>query len=247
MSEATKFAHLGKPGTAFSAGFARRFKLMQQQVDFTNKRIADIGCGEGVWLDQFAKFTAKENVFGSDLDPESLAIARQNSHLDPHNIVESPAEKLPWADNSFDIVFSNEVLEHVNDDRQSVAEAMRVLVPGGKFIVFTPNRGWPFETHGMFWKEKYYWGNIPFLPWMPKAIRQKYSYHVRNYSNSDLEKLFAGLPVKIVYHQHIFPGFDGVVRRFGILGKLFQAFFWTIEKTPLHFFGISHFLIAEKE
>jgi len=246
MSEHTKFAHLGKPGTAFSAGFARRLELITKLVDLRDKKIVDVGCGEGVWLNQFAKFTAKENVFGSDLDPESLAIAKQNSNLDPQNLVQSPAEELPWDDDTFDIVFSNEVLEHVTYNDQSVAEAVRVLRPGGKFIIFTPNRGWPFETHGMFWRGKYYWGNIPLLPWLPKFISKKFAPHVRNYSNGEIRRLFKGLSVKIIHHSHVFPGFDGMVRRFGIFGVLVQRIFHILEKTPLHFFGISHFLIVEK-
>jgi hypothetical protein len=120
------------------------------------------------------------------------------------------------------------------------------LKSGGKFIIFTPNRGWPFETHGMFFRGKYYWGNIPLLPWMPKFIFKKFAPHVRNYSNGEIRKLFQDSGWKIVYHKHVFPGFDGAVRRFGFFGKIIQKFFHMIEKTPFHFFGISHLLVVEK-
>lgn len=247
LSEHTKFAHLGKPGTAFSKGFARRLEMITQLIDLRDKVILDDGCGEGVWLQQFMRFTTPENVYGSDFDPENIRLIQaQGWGLGPGNLKACPAEKLDFSDNFFDVVFSNEVLEHVQDDRKAVEEVVRVLKPGGKFIVFTPNRGWPFEQHGMFFSGKYYWGNIPLLPWMPSSIRRKYAPHVRNYSNGDIRKLFAGLPVKVVHHTHIFSGFDGMARRFGILGKLVQRFFHAIERTPLHFFGISHFVIIEK-
>lgn len=249
MSADTKFAHLGKPGSAFSAGFARRLKILETLVDFKDKKVLDVGCGEGVWLQQFAQYTSGENVFGSDIDPVGLsAVSSQLSAvgIPGGNLKVCPAENLDFADESFDIVFSNEVLEHVNDDRKSVEEAVRVLRSGGKFIIFTPNRGWPFETHGMFWRGKYYWGNIPFLPWMPAYVRRKFAPHVRNYSNGDIRRLFAGLPVKIIYHKHVFPGFDGMVRRFGLIGRFGQKFIHVLEKTPLHWFGISHLIIVEK-
>lgn len=243
----TKFAHLGKPGSAFSRGFERRLQKFIKIVDLNGKRILDQGCGEGVWLDRFMEFILPENVFGFDVDKESIDIYQQNETKIPENNLKiCPAEELDFADNMFDIIFSNEVLEHVEDDKKSVEEAWRVLDKGGKFIIFTPNRGWPFETHGMFLKGKYYWGNIPFLPWMPKSIRKKFAPHVRNYSNSELLELFDNSKWKVVHHSHVFPGFDGAVRRFGIFGKLLQKFFHTIEKTPLHFFGISHFLVVEK-
>jgi 2-polyprenyl-3-methyl-5-hydroxy-6-metoxy-1,4-benzoquinol methylase len=254
LDKDTKFAHLGKPGTAFTKGFQRRFDIITELVDFKDKIIMDQGCGEGVWMSQFAKFTDTKNIFGSDIDPESISkVAADNPNLLTSNIKICPAEDLTFEDNKFDIVFSNEVLEHVNDDKKSVEEVLRVLKPGGKFIIFTPNRGWPFETHGMFFRGKYIWGNIPFLPWMPKFIRKKFSPHVRNYSNGDIKKLLKVNNLKpqtsnfkLTYHRHVFPAFDKLERKFGPLGKFMQRFFHWAEKTPLHFFGISHLVVVEK-
>lgn len=245
----TKFAHLGKPGTAFSKGFERRLQKVLRVADLKDKSILDQGCGEGVWLNRFMEYTAAKNIYGFDVDPESIEKYTNDSEskIPKDNLKVCAAEDLKFDDNKFDIVFSNEVLEHVENDRKSVDESHRVLKKGGKFIIFTPNRGWPFETHGMFVGGKYYWGNIPFLPWMPKSIREKFAPHVRNYSNGELMALFEKSQWKVVHHGHVFPGFDGAVRRFGIFGNLLQKFFHTLEKTPLHFFGISHFLVVEKK
>lgn len=251
LDEHTKFAHLGKPGSVFSKGFQRRLDIITKLVDFNGKKILDLGCGEGVWLNAFTRFTDRTNVFGSEYDKEQVDMlkASPEAPVPAENIVNCPGEALAFQDNTFDIVFMNEVLEHVQDDVKTLSESIRVLKPGGKLVFFTPNRGWPFEQHGMFLNGKYYWGNIPLLPWMPKFIYRKFAPHVRVYSNGELKrKIFEANPnAKIVYHSHIFPGFDGAVRRLGFLGKLIQKFFFALEKTPLHWFGISHLIVVEKQ
>jgi SAM-dependent methyltransferase len=60
----------------------------------------------------------------------------------PANVefVEAKVPPLPFADNTFDYVVSFQVIEHIPNDRAFVAEVLRVLRHGGKFIVSTPNR-----------------------------------------------------------------------------------------------------------
>lgn len=56
-------------------------------------------------------------------------------------------EALPFAADTFDIVISNHVIEHVNDAKQHITEIHRVLKPQGWFYLATPNRLWPWEVH----------------------------------------------------------------------------------------------------
>lgn len=244
LDKDTKFAHLGKPGSAFSKGFERRLNMITARLNLEDNQILDVGCGEGVWLQQFANFTEIQNVYGSDIDQESLD--KVPHEFPRQNLKQCPAEQLDFQDNQFDIVFSNEVIEHVEDDGKTVAEMVRVTKPGGYIIIFTPNRGWPFEQHGMFLFGKYYWGNIPLLPWMPKFIYDRFAPHVRNYWHWDIKRLTKDLPVEYELHTHIFPGFDGMVRRFGAAGRIVQKLFHLLEKTPFNWFGISHFVILRK-
>ena len=138
------------------------------------------------------------------------------------------------------------MLEHVRDDRQAVEEIFRVLKPGGRLVLFVPNRGYPFETHGIYWRGKYHFGNIPLVNYLPRKWRDRLAPHVRVYSKRDLEKLFAGLPLGYVERSIIFGAYDNLIARFGWLGKFLRLALQWLEKTPLKALGLSHFWVVEK-
>jgi SAM-dependent methyltransferase len=147
---------------------------------------------------------------------------------------------------TFDLILSHEVLEHVQDDRAAVTEMIRLLKPGGRAVVFVPNRGYPFETHGMYWKGKYSFGNKLFVNYLPSVLRNKLAPHVRVYSSKDLQKLFTGLPVRLVERTILFGAYDNIIARFGSLGKGLRGILQFLERTPLKIFGLSHFWVIEK-
>ncbi len=62
--------------------------------------------------------------------------------------------------------------------------------PGGRIVLFVPNRGYPFETHGIYWKGKYYFGNKLFVNYLPRALRNKLAPHVRVYSKQRFAETF---------------------------------------------------------
>ncbi|MFN7696690.1 MAG: methyltransferase domain-containing protein [Deltaproteobacteria bacterium] len=63
------------------------------------------------------------------------------------------AEFIPWEDASFDVVFLRHVIEHVLDPARAIAEALRVLVPGGLLSLLTPNAASrSHERFGAFWR-----------------------------------------------------------------------------------------------
>jgi hypothetical protein len=146
------------------------------------------------------------------------------------------------------------VIEHVQDDRAAICEMFRVLrspdptsgKPGGRAVIFCPNRGYPYETHGIFWNGKYYFGNKLFVNYLPRTLRNKLAPHVRVYSKSDMQKLFDGLNVKFIERTVIFGAYDNIIARFGAFGKFLRAILQFLESTPLKGLGLSHFWVVEK-
>jgi SAM-dependent methyltransferase len=214
--------------------------LVRRWAGLDAARILDAGCGVGMYTDQFRQFSAQ--VTGVEIDPAAAAQAGARAP----GIVIAPAEALPFADHSFDIVFSHEVIEHVADDRCAAAEMVRVLAPGGRLVLFCPNRLYPFETHGHYWRGKYHFGNTPLINWLPNPLRDRLAPHVRAYTAPRLRGLFRALPVQIIHHSVIYPGFDNVVARRPALGALLRTILYTLEHTPLQWFGLSHFLVLER-
>ncbi|MEN8098718.1 MAG: class I SAM-dependent methyltransferase, partial [Chloroflexota bacterium] len=119
--------------------------------------------------------------------------------------------------------------------------------PGGRVILFCPNRWFPFETHGHYWRGKYHFGNTPLINYLPRRFRDRLAPHVRAYSKHDLERLVSELDVGIVFHSRIFPGFDNIVARWRGIGQLVRKTSYWLEKTPLRLFGLSHLLVLQKD
>ena len=201
--------------------------MIQQWIDLTDAVILDDGCGLGTYLDAFAPFTPHR--FGLELERDraqkALAVAP--------GIAQAMGEALPFANGRFDFVFSNEVIEHVADDRQAVAEMVRVAKPGGRILIFCPNRWYPVEQHGIYWRGRYKFGNIPLVNYLPNPWRNRLAPHVRTYTKHNLLSLFRDLPVMVVHHGCIFGGYDNIERRWPTVGRLIKKSLYAAEKTPI--------------
>lgn len=108
--------------------------------DLGGARLLDVGCGGGVLAEEFARLGAR--VTGIDLSSESISVARAHAREQGLEIDYrvSPAVPLEFEAGSFEAVSCCDVLEHIPDWRAAVAEAARVLVPGGLFLFDTINR-----------------------------------------------------------------------------------------------------------
>jgi SAM-dependent methyltransferase len=124
-------------------------------------------------------------------------------------------------------------------------EMLRVIKPSGRIVLFVPNRGYPFETHGIYWRGRYHFGNIPLVNYLPRGWRDRLAPHVRCYSSHDLEQLLAGLPLRVVQRTIIFGAYDNVITRHPRVGSLLRGILQWMEKTPVKSFGLSHFWVIE--
>jgi hypothetical protein len=102
------------------------------------------------------------------------------------------------------------------------------------------------EQHGIYWRGRYIFGNIPLVNYLPNALRNRLAPHVRAYTAHSLRRLLSGLPLRTISHTRIFGGYDNLVARLGPLGKGIRTITQGMEKTPLNRLGLSHFLVAEK-
>lgn len=238
---ADKAAERGNPSFVWRAGQERRLAMVEAAAPLAGKVVVDAGCGIGAYMRAIRERTPF--AFGFDIEFERLAEGRRDGI---EGMIAAVGERLPYADNSVDVILSNEVLEHVDDDRASAREIVRVLRPGGRAIIFAPNRLYFFETHGIYWRGQYRFGNKPFVNWLPDGARNRLAPHVRAYTARQLRSLFDGTPSRVVSHTQIYGGFDNLVRRLGGAGRALRAFWQGLERTPARVFGISHVLVVEK-
>lgn len=242
MQPSAKAAQRGEPSYVWRAGQERRLGMIRAAAgERAQGTILENGCGVGMYLKRLtvdAKFAV-----GLEIElPRALEAASQKLV-----VLNGAGEFLPFSDENFDLVVSHEVLEHVEDDRKCMEEIVRVLKPGGGLVLFVPNRGYPFETHGIYWRGKYHFGNIFGVNYLPRKWRNKLAPHVRVYSGKDLEKLLEGLPLRVVERKVIFGAYDNIIARYGKLGGFLRVFLQWLEKTPLKGLGLSLFWVVEKD
>jgi len=121
-------------------GYFKRILLAQLNIDPQGKTALDVGCGGGILCEEIARlgFT----VTGIDPCAQSLRMAAGHAQGQGLRIgyEQGSGEAIPYRDDSFDIVFCCDVLEHVRDVEKVIAEISRVIKPGGVFCYDTLNR-----------------------------------------------------------------------------------------------------------
>lgn len=134
------------------------FKRESGREDLQNLKLLEIGAGIGLTVATARlRFGAQAvglepggGEFGGTYDVGRTLLA--GSGLDPDLLVNSTAEAMPFADQSFDAVISSNVLEHVADPAKVLAECFRVLKPNGVCHMVIPNYGSWWEGHyGLLW------------------------------------------------------------------------------------------------
>lgn len=104
----------------------------------SDTHVLDIGCGHADFLAPV--YARTPHTYGIDPDAEAL---KKNTTI-KHTVV-GTAHHLPFADNSFDLVVTAWVFEHLEQPKQACQEIYRVLKPGGRLIFLTPN-SWNYNV-----------------------------------------------------------------------------------------------------
>lgn len=117
---------------------------LQTHLDFLNKiellkpdsNILEIGCGIGTIVYELSQ--KGYNIIGADISTQAIEYGRHKYPLIELQI--QAAETLPYEDNTFDIVLSFDLLEHIAQVERHINEVSRVLRPGGCYLFQTPNK-----------------------------------------------------------------------------------------------------------
>ena len=144
-------------------------------------RILEIGGGQsGLSADLYPG----AEVVSFDLDPAYAASPMNARPLT--RFLAADATRLPFRDNSFDLVTMFDVLEHVPDHERAAAEAIRVLRPGGHIMLTSPNENWRFP---------YFRFLRPLCP-TEAEIMAEWGHARRGYALDTLRKLFRSEPLR---------------------------------------------------
>jgi SAM-dependent methyltransferase len=127
------------------------------------RRVLDVGCGTGYGTAMVASRVGE--VVGIDMSEEAVAWTRSRNRLPNVEFMAMPATELDFPAGSFDAAYSIQVVEHIEEIELLLSEVVRVLRPGGTFVVATPNR----------------------LTYSPNGLHNP--FHVREYDAGELRDL----------------------------------------------------------
>lgn len=125
--------------------------ILASETDLAQAHLLETGTGAG-YLSAYFGEVARSVVSVDVVDEREESTGYEFRQVD--------GVGLPFADESFDVVVSNQVIEHLSEQERHVAECFRVLKPGGFAYIATPNRFWPREVHSGLW----------LLGWWPRPL-----------------------------------------------------------------------------
>jgi ubiquinone/menaquinone biosynthesis C-methylase UbiE len=229
-----------------------RLALIQRHVPLAGRKVIDCGCGAGGYLLELLKLGA--DAWGIEYNEEKVRRLRQMVK-DTNRVKTGDLERMDFRDATFEVVLLNEVLEHVPHDQRALSELHRILEPGGKLVIFSPNRLYPFETHGVSWKSSGH--DVPpyctlFVPYIPVRMGKRFlDYHARNYFPHELKRMVRFAGFEITHCTYMWQTFENISGRqpafIRVLRPLWRQISFAFQKMPLlRAFGVSQVIFATK-
>lgn len=165
--------------------------------EWRGRRVLEMGAGAGTDFVKFARAGAL--LTGVDLSDQSASLARRRVRLEglDASVAISDIERLPFADASFDFVYSWGVIHHTEDTPRAAREVVRVLRPGGQFSVMI------YHRRSLLCLQAYLVYGLargkPFRSIDDIARHHLESFGTKVYSEAQARALFPGIPVTITH------------------------------------------------
>lgn len=184
-----------------------------------NAKILDLGCDDGVWTIQLVEKIGSRQIFGLDLVEEQLVKASQKGILVQKGDLNKP---LLYEDNLFDVVHTDQVIEHLFDVDTFISEIYRILKPGGYALISTENlSAWHnlfalllgFQAFSQHISTRYHIGN-PLSPHTGESQRDNWT-HVKIFTYFGFKALLEAYSFKVetILGAGYYP-FWGILSRF---------------------------------
>jgi SAM-dependent methyltransferase len=243
---------IGGGDTAQPLSVESRLRLIERFVWLPGRKVIDCGCGSGGYVMEFLKRGA--DAVGVEYSADKVAQYGRQAEA-PARVMRGNLEGLQFPAGHFDLALLNEVLEHVPNDAAALREIFRVLKPGGVLVIFSPNRLYPFETHGLVWRSS--GKGIPplrtfLIPYLPVRLgRRVFDYPARNYFPSELRRMTRETGFDIVRTGYLWQTFEDISGRqprwMRSLRPGLRALSGLLERTPLvRSLGVSQVLFLRK-
>lgn len=164
------------------------------------ERVLEIGCGTGSDLLQFAKHGA--HAFGIDVTPAHVRLATKRVG-GKAEVLRASGTSIPFADSSFDYVYSQGVLHHIDEPRLVVEEIFRVLRPRGRFNI----QVYAFWSWAHFEYRLRYGGKY----WKNHVENSRAPVHIDLYTARSMQQLLAPAQVSFRKYEARVPALAGIL------------------------------------
>jgi ubiquinone/menaquinone biosynthesis C-methylase UbiE len=108
-------------------------ELFTPFVDFAGRTVLELGCNKGYLLNSFLQLS-EFRAIDAEIHPEALKIAEAN-YGERITFIRTSADRIPLPDESVDVIYTIDTVEHLSSPSKIFSECFRVLRPGGMFLV----------------------------------------------------------------------------------------------------------------
>ena len=244
--------NIGGGDTAQPINLGLRIHLIQERVYLKGKKVIDCGCGSGSYVLALRELGA--DAYGIEYSEQKVRKFKELG-IEAERIQTGNIEEIDAADETFDVALLNEVLEHVPNDRKTLSEVYRILKPGGMLVIFSPNRWYPFETHGVAFRRgdvrlpPYATLCVPYIPlWLGNRILQ---YGARNYFPTELRRMVVQAGFQVAHRTYVWQTFENISGKqpflINAVRPMLRAVCSVLQKIPLvRALGVSQVVFAVK-